>query len=151
MLEGPTINAVVRGVQTSFREPYDITSFKSARSDSFEWAIPVQHSMSLLDRKINFIDTSAGDRRGKLPLPTTYLIHDQQSPYERCDMHQYWDRCVVASDPLSYEVRQGALGVFQWYQTWRRSSWKRSTIKVARGIYLNPKAVISVCSHYYFE
>ena len=65
-----------------------------------------------------------------LPLPTTYLIHDQQSLYEPSDMHRYQDRHVVASDPLSYEVRRGELGVFQWYQPWQRTSWKRSMIKV---------------------
>jgi hypothetical protein len=108
MFEGPTINAVVGGIQTSFREPYDITSFKSTRSDCFEWSIPVQQGISLLERtKIIFIDTHAGDRREQLPSPTTYLIHDRQSPYEQNDMHQYWDRCVVSSDPLSNEVRQG--------------------------------------------
>ena len=63
MFEGPTINAVVGGVQGSLREPYDITSLKSTRSDCFEWAVPVQHGMSLLDRKINFIDRHLGDRR----------------------------------------------------------------------------------------
>ena len=63
MFEGPTINAVVGGIQSSFREPYDITSFKATRSNCFEGAIPVQHGMSLLDREITFIDTHAGDLR----------------------------------------------------------------------------------------
>jgi hypothetical protein len=106
MFESPTINAVVGGIQTSFREPYDITSFKTTCSDCFEWAIPVQQSISLLDHKIkSLIDTQAGDRRENIPLPTTYLIHDQQSLYEQSDMHGYRDRCVVAWDPLSNEAR----------------------------------------------
>ena len=63
MFEGPTINTVVGDIQTSFREPHDITSFKSTWSDCFEWAIPVQQGASLLDPKIIIIDTHAGDRR----------------------------------------------------------------------------------------
>ena len=122
MFEGPTINAVVGGIQTSFREPYDITSFKSTCSDCFEWAIPVQQGTSFLDRKIIIIDTYPGDRRENLPLPTTYLIHDRRSPYEQSDMHGYRDRCVVAWNPLSNEARQGELELYQWYRTWQRSS-----------------------------
>lgn len=69
-----------------------------------------------------------------LPLPTTYLIHDPQFPYGQSDMHQYRDQCVVASDPLLNEVRRGALGVFQWYRSWRRSSRKEAIIKKEKGM-----------------
>ena len=120
MFVGPTINAVVGSIQSSFREPYDITSFESTCSDCFEWAIPVQQSLSLLRSQDKIIiDTHAGDRRENSPLPTTYLIQDQQSLYEQTDMHGYRDRCVVASDPLSIEARQGELGLYQWYQSWQ--------------------------------
>ena len=76
------------GIQNSFREPYDITVFKTTRSDCFEWVIPVQQVMSLLVRKkIIIIDIRADNLQEILPLPTTYQNQDQQSPYEQNDKH----------------------------------------------------------------
>lgn len=42
MLVRPTVHAVVRRVQTAFREPLDVASLESACADGVEWTMPVQ-------------------------------------------------------------------------------------------------------------
>ena len=46
MFESPTIDAVVRRIQSSFGEPDDITLFKATRPDSLERSVPVQRLAS---------------------------------------------------------------------------------------------------------
>jgi hypothetical protein len=49
MFERPAVNAIVRGVQTTFWEPDNVSGLKVASSYSLEWAIPVEQSMRLLN------------------------------------------------------------------------------------------------------
>jgi len=51
MLESPAVDTVVSCVQTALWEPDDVACLKSARSNGFEGAIPVQHRVCLLDEQ----------------------------------------------------------------------------------------------------
>lgn len=39
---GPSVDAVVRGVETAFREPDDVSSLETTSTNGLEWAIPVE-------------------------------------------------------------------------------------------------------------
>lgn len=50
MPERPAVDTVVGSIQPAFWEPHDVTSLETARSDSLERAIPMEHSVRLLDK-----------------------------------------------------------------------------------------------------
>ena len=75
MLEGPSVDAVVRRIESAFREPSDITCLEPAGSNGLEWAVPVKglaSNLSLVRIKV-FSESLAL----YIPWPTTYPIHDQ--------------------------------------------------------------------------
>ena len=53
MPERPAVDAVVGSIQPAFWEPDDVTSLEAASSDSLERAIPMEHSVRLLDKMMD--------------------------------------------------------------------------------------------------
>lgn len=50
MPERPAVDTVVGSIQPAFWEPDYVTSLETAPSDSLERAIPMEHSVRLLDK-----------------------------------------------------------------------------------------------------
>lgn len=59
MLERPSVYAIVRGVESAFGEPRNVSVFKATVADRFERAVPMEGFSSGLKRQIR-LDQKVG-------------------------------------------------------------------------------------------
>lgn len=96
ILECPTVKAVVRRVEATFREPSDITIFESTTTDSSKWSIPMEHLKSRLHRQTIAVSRTKigeiGDRRQTDLSPKLIRISTNSSTMQ----------VLVITDPWPY-------------------------------------------------
>ena len=76
ILVRPTVNTVVRSVQTTLGEPDDITVLKRAGSDGVEWSIPVQEFVGPLRTVSASVYPSLHNTKTNLRPPLIRLMAD---------------------------------------------------------------------------